>query len=61
MSATPDSTLADCEQLVADLRRQLAGAGMKMVSMRIERRSIAVLNPTSSISLTVIAAPGCTM
>jgi hypothetical protein len=24
MSATPDSTLADCEQLVADLRRQLA-------------------------------------
>ena len=25
MSATPDSTLADCEQLVADLRHQLAG------------------------------------
>jgi two-component system NtrC family sensor kinase len=24
MRATPDSTLADCEQLVADLRRQLA-------------------------------------
>jgi hypothetical protein len=24
MSATPDSTLADCEQLVADLQRQLA-------------------------------------
>src|SRR5215469_13143619 len=24
MSATPDSTLADCEQLIADLRRQLA-------------------------------------
>ena len=24
MSATPDSTLADCEQLVADLRHQLA-------------------------------------
>ena len=24
MSATPDSTLADCQQLVADLQRQLA-------------------------------------
>src|SRR5215470_4884222 len=24
MSATPDSTLTDCEQLIADLRRQLA-------------------------------------
>ena len=24
MSATPDSTLADCPQLVADLQRQLA-------------------------------------
>ena len=24
MSATPNSTLADCEQLVADLQRQLA-------------------------------------
>ena len=41
MSATPDSTLADSEQLVADLKRQLAEREAELVEAREQQTATA--------------------